>query len=288
MKMLGVSDFGAESDLSWHFGDNSQYPAVRTYAVNPSDEQVQGYVLCDQPMPRPECVPLVSIAAVSSGVDEGNPAVFTLTRTRPPTAELIITVAVTGDTGFASATPPTTATFAANEKATTLSIATGNDMDEEDGVIMVTVSSTATYRVDKDAASAEVAVADDDLPEVSISGGVTVTEGMAAVFTVSREGVTTQALTVMVAVTQTGDFLTSTTSPVSVEIMAGQATATLSVNTDDDMPDEPDGMITATIIASASTYRLGTATATVDVMDNDVVASRSRGPQRHPRPTPQV
>ena len=125
MKRLTTGAFGM-NDSDWDFGDNTQYPALKKGGTTTE---------AGQPCPRVECGPLVSIVAGTSPVTEGTAAEFTLTRTGSTAAELTVAVTVTGDTGFASATLPTTATFAADKETTTLSIATGNDMDEEDGVI---------------------------------------------------------------------------------------------------------------------------------------------------------
>ena len=151
--------------------------------------------------------------------------------------------------------------------------------------------------MDKDAASAEVAVADDDLPEVSISGGDAVTEGETVMFTVTRVGVNTAALSVKVTVDDgAGDFLTdplmvteegaSTTAldlvsgsvTVTITIAADQASQTFTVSTHDDTTDEADGMIEATVTAVDGSYRVDTAdtpgattvSASVDVTDNDL------------------
>ena len=38
--------------FDWNFGDNTQYPALRTYKENDSDVQIQGDLICPQPAPR--------------------------------------------------------------------------------------------------------------------------------------------------------------------------------------------------------------------------------------------
>ena len=85
--------------------------------------------------------------------------------------------------------------------------------------------------------------------EVSIAPGATpVTEGTAATFTLSRTGATAEALTVSVYVTETGSMI-SGTAPTSVLFGAGDAEATLTVETQADDRDEADSAITATITA---------------------------------------
>ena len=107
------------------------------------------------------------------------------------------------------------------------------------------------------------------LPVVTISAvPSSPTEGVSAVFELTREGNLPSSLSVDVAVTETGDMI-SGAAPSTVRFSAGQSTVKLQVATDDDDADEPDSDITATV-QSGSTYTVGSnATATVTVADND-------------------
>ena len=113
---------------------------------------------------------------------------------------------------------------------------------------------------------------DNTPPMVSIADGSPVEEGTPATFTLSRTGPTTSPLTVNVSVMGTGDVLAGT-APTSITFGAGDATATLSVMTQDNDIDEADRTITATVEANSATpatYELGTdSQATVTVTDND-------------------
>ena len=109
-------------------------------------------------------------------------------------------------------------------------------------------------------------------PEVTIkvADDDTVTEGTNAVFTLSRTGSATSALTVAVAVSQTEAVLTTSPLPSSVTFAAGSAAATLTLATDDDYTDGDDGTVTVTLQAGSG-YEVGTpASAEVAVTDNDV------------------
>ena len=101
----------------------------------------------------------------------------------------------------------------------------------------------------------------------------TVEEGTAAVFTVMRAGDLSGALTVAVAVGETGTVLVSGESGTrQVSLADGAATATLSVATEDDETPEPGGTVTAAV-QSGTGYALGDpATAAVTVLDNDASA----------------
>ena len=115
-------------------------------------------------------VPEIVIAA-GTGITEGGSATFTLTATPPPAAplEVTVTVAASGDYGITAGertvTIPTTGAY-------TLTLATtGDDVDETDGSVSVTISAGTGYTVGA-ASSGTVAVADNDtagaLPVLSV------------------------------------------------------------------------------------------------------------------------
>ena len=115
-------------------------------------------------------------------------------------------------------------------------------------------------------------------PEVSIAaraGGATVTEGTAAVFTLRRSEPLAAELAVEVSVSVTGAVLATEVggvayaAPDEVTFAAGQDSATLSVATQADEVDEPDGVVRAQVTAAAG-YTVGTAgSAEVTVSDDD-------------------
>ena len=113
-------------------------------------------------------------------------------------------------------------------------------------------------------------------PAITIVAGTSpVTEGTPAVFTLSRAGSTTAALTVNVTVSETGGDMVAASNEGArtVAFLANSATATLSVATASDSVDEADSVVTATVSAdtgSPASYSVGTpASAMVTVEDND-------------------
>ncbi len=96
------------------------------------------------------------------------------------------------------------------------------------------------------------------MPTVTITGGPSpITEGAAAVFTVSRSGPVAAPLTVLLRVreTTTGgqDFVASGEEGAKrMTIPSGTATAPYTVPTVDDNTDEPDGMVTVTLNSSSA------------------------------------
>ena len=218
-------------------------------------------------------VPTVSIAA-GAGVTEGAAASFTLTATPAPAAalEVTVTVAASGDYGITAGertvTIPTTGTY-------TLTLATDNDgTDEPNGSVTATVDAGTGYTVGT-ASTGTVAIADDDLPPpaVSVAAKVgSITEGGDAVFTVTADRAVDAALAVTLTVSEAAgsDFVSAADEGnKTVTILAGKTSAELTVRTEDDTVDEPDGSVTATVTAGDG-YTVGAVSAgTVAVADND-------------------
>ena len=136
---------------------------------------------------------------------------------------------------------------------------------------------------DASADAAKVLVSDDDDPPpadpvVSVSGGDGVTEGGNAVFTVMATPVPAADLDVTLAVSDdaTADFLAAgDEGSHAVTILAGQASATLTLSTVNDATDEPDGSVSATV-QSGTGYAVADAPANaakVAVSDDDAAAS---------------
>ncbi len=213
------------------------------------------------PPPTPE----ISISG-GTAVTEGGNATYTLSASPAPSADLDVSVSVSQSGDFASSTGTQTVTITSGGSAT-LTVGTDDDsVDEADGSVTATVNSGSGYTVGS-AGAATVAVSDNDVPEVSVSGGPGVTEGGDAVFTLSASPTPHAALPVSVSVTQSGDFATTGTQTVTIPTGGSY---TLSVSTDDDGADEANGSVTATVNAGNG-YTVGSAgAATVNVADNDV------------------
>ena len=109
-------------------------------------------------------------------------------------------------------------------------------------------------------------------PEITIAAGSGVTEGTAATFTVTADRAPDADLSVTlnVAEAQGSDFVAASDEGAkTVTIEAGKTSATLTVATDDDGTDEPDGSVTATVQAGTG-YTVGaTSSGTVAIADDD-------------------
>ena len=162
-----------------------------------------------------------------------------------------------------------TLTFSALETEQTIRVPIiDDDLDETAETFTVTLSNSSVAIADGEATGV---IADDDLPVVNVTTDLAeVVEGETIAFTLTRIGDLTEPLTVPVRVTDRGSFLADG-APTVATFAANTATTTLMMATDDDERDEADGAVTATI-TSGATHRVGeAASATVQVIDNDVL-----------------
>ena len=215
----------------------------------------------------PPATPEVSITG-GSGITEGGDASFTVTANPAPAADLDVSVAVSQTGDYGVATGAQTVTIPTTGSASLTVATTGDGVDEADGSVTATVSTGQGYTVSSSAGSATIAVNDDDVPEVSITGGSGVTEGDDATFTFSASPAPHAPLSVSVAVSQSGDYgVTTGSQTVSVPT---SGSATLTVATSDDSADEADGSVTATVdTGTGYTVSSSNGAASVAIADDD-------------------
>ena len=106
-------------------------------------------------------------------------------------------------------------------------------------------------------------------PTVTLSAGAPITEGGAATFTLIATPAPTSDIDVSVILTETGRFAAPGATGPRTVTLGPSGTATLTVATDDDTTDEPDGAIAVTVTAGAGYTAGEAATARVAVADND-------------------
>ena len=218
-----------------------------------------------------------------SGITEGGDAVFTVSTSPAPTANLPVSLTVTDDGTsdfLAQAEEGTrTVTISAGQTSATLTMSTEDDStDEGDGSVTATVGSATSYQIGSPS-TATVMVSDDDdppvvTPVVSVSGGSAITEGETASFTLTATPAPQAALTVEVTVADSGAFAASGESGAQQVTLGTTGTATFDVATENDSTDEPDGALTATIQVGTGYAPSGThASAAITVHDNDVATA---------------
>ena len=215
----------------------------------------------------PPAVPVLTIAG-GTAVTEGTAASFTVSATPnvSGTVALSYTVAQTGDFVAAGDIGTTSVSFSGGTG--TITIATvGDSTDEANGSVTVTLNDGTGYTLGG-GKTATVNVNDDDVPELTITAGSTVTEGTDASFTVSASPSAASAITVKYTVTQSGAFVASGDLSAQTVSLSG-GTQTITVPTVSDSTDEADGSVTVTLTAGSG-YTLGsTKTVTVNVSDDD-------------------
>ena len=224
--------------------------------------------------PPPPPTPELSIAA---GVDitEGAQATFTLTASPAPTQSLSVSVTPSQSGAFGVGSTAKTVTIGTSGTATVTFATTNDSVDEADGSVTATVDNGTGYTVSSSKGSATLAVADDDVPVLSIASDGNVTEGSAASFTISASPTPHTALTANVDVTAAGSFgVTTGARTVTIPTSGSQS---FTVSTSGDTTDEPHGSVTATL-SSGTGYTVsssaGSASATVSDNDDPPPAER--------------
>ncbi|WP_419838732.1 S8 family serine peptidase [Candidatus Poriferisodalis sp.] len=245
-------------------GDGYDLGADKTATVDVADD--------DDPPPQ------VDITA-SSGGTEGTSAVFTVTATPAPAADLDVAVALTAAGDFGVTTGTRTATILSGTTGATLTVATADDsVDEPDGSVTASLVAGSGYAVGP-LASRTVQVADDDdpppvIPEISIAAaGGAVSEGSGAVFTVTASPPKPAGFDVAVSVSASGEWGVAGGSQ-TVSFAANAASATLTVPTVGDSVDEADGSVSVSLDAPGAdagyTVSATQSAASVAVSDDDV------------------
>ena len=233
----------------------------------------------DDDDPPPPATPEISIAA-GTDVTEGGDAVFTITADPKPHADLDVAVEITQSGAFVS-TGARTVTIGTTGTATLTVATTDDNTDEADGSVTATVSTGTGYTISSSSGNATVAVADDDIPEITITAGTDVTEGGDAIFTITADPAPHSALSVDIEVTQTGEHGAATGTQ-TVTIPA-TGTYTLTVATADDSTDEADGSVTATVSTGTGyTVSSSSPSATVNVSDDDPPPAEEPAPAADP------
>ena len=220
---------------------------------------------------NPQPTPVVSIAS-GANITEGGDATFTLTATPKPTQAIHVKISplLAGDYGISSAVKtvsvPTSGTAAFTFPTT------DDSVDESDGSVTASIVSGTGYTSSTTNGSATVAIADNDVPELSIASEGDVTEGTAASFTITASPTPHTALSVDVGVSASGSFgVTTGTQTITVPTSGSK---TFSVSTTGDSTGESDGSVTATL-NSGTGYTVSSSadSATAAISDDDVPPS---------------
>ncbi|WP_419553084.1 Calx-beta domain-containing protein [Candidatus Poriferisodalis sp.] len=231
----------------------------------------------------------VAVAADASSIDEGEDAVFTVTR-NPSAADLLdpLTVSfdITETAGFIDYSDgfvlPTSVTIAAGDTTATITIPTVDDnVGDGPGEVVATLrpgtaEPGSRYSYTLAGRSASVAVSEDE-PVMTIADA-SVSEGAGTVdLVVTLSGTSADAIGFAWATeTGTGDSAATAgqdyeSAGGTAEIPAGQTSATLTVTITDDALDEPDSETFAVDLSAVTGASVAQPRATVTVTDNDAL-----------------
>ena len=235
---------------------------------------------------------MVTVAAETETIPEGEDAVFILTRTGVLSDELVVTFEVTGGDTVLTGTPPTGVTFQANEDTARVTLATGDDdTDEPDAMLTLTLDDGEAYDPGTPSRAVVTVQDDEDPPMVRISSaddGSTKEEGAPFTFVVELSRQSAVPVTVKYTLTRTavmagdggdaGGGATGMTTSFALGVVEGDVTfepgetrKEVSLETDDDRYSPSDETIEITLQDGAG-YELDTSsprTVMVTVEDDD-------------------
>ena len=219
----------------------------------------------------------VSISKASLEIEEGDSDSYEVKLDTEPAGDVVVAISghagtdltLSGDT--LSADYKLTFTFDDWSAAQRVTVKAEEDDDAtgdaETLSHAVSVGSAAEY-IGVAISDVAVTITDNDAVVTIAADAVSVTEGAPAAFTLTRAGNTDTALTVVVSVTEEGEYI-SGAAPTSASFEANDVTTSLIVATVDDGADEANGSVTAALQAGAG-YVVGTDdAATVTITDDD-------------------
>ena len=219
--------------------------------------------------------PVLTVAAETGTVTEGEDAVFLLTRTGALSGELPVTFEVTGGDAVLSDTAPATATFGADADTARVTLATGDDgTGETNAALTLTLTDGDAYDLGTPSV-ATVTVTDHTTPAASIADAPAVTEGETLAFPVRLSHPSATQVTVAYELTTTvphwwkSEVATTTRVAGTVTFAAGQMQRTIRRATEDDDAQTRNAAVEV-VLQAGDTHELGApSTASSTIRDND-------------------
>ncbi|MEK6281967.1 MAG: Calx-beta domain-containing protein [Acidobacteriota bacterium] len=242
----------------------------------------------------------IAVAPASVAEDGATNLVYTFTRNGVTSGPLTVNFSVGGtatfgaspndytQTGATSFTPPTgTVTFTAGSSTATVTVNPETDTTiEADETVILTLTSGTGYNVSSPSSAMGTITNDDADVSVAVAPASVAEDGATnLVYTFSRTGFTSGALTVNFSVggtavfgpspddyTQTGATTYTTTSG-SVTFAPGSPTATVTVDPETDLTVEADETVVITLTAGASYNAVSPNSATGTILNDDTLVS---------------
>ena len=226
-------------------------------------------------------LPTITLAVSPSSVLEDGTTnlVYTFTRTGITTNALTVNYGITGtadSTDYTGATPGTgkTITFAANSATATLTIdPTADTTIEANETVALTLATGTGYLIGTTTAVTGTITNDDTSITLAVSPSSVLEDGTTnLVYTFTRTGITTNALTVNYGITGTADSTDYTGATPgtgkTITFAANSATATLTIDPTADTTIEANETVALTL-ATGTGYLIGTTTAVTGTITND-------------------
>ena len=231
-------------------------------------------------------LPNITLAVSPASVLENGTTnlVYTFTRTGPTTNALTVNYGITGTadaTDYTGATPGTgkTITFASGSATATLTIdPTADTTIEANETVALTLATGTGYTIGT-ATAVTGTITNDDLPSITLAvAPASVLENGTTnlIYTFTRTGATTNALTVNYGITGTSDATDYTGATPgtgkTITFAAGSATVTLTIDPTADTTVEANETVALTL-ATGTGYTIGTTSAVTGTITNDDVVT---------------
>ncbi len=255
------------------------FPAVSRTTPRTSARRVRPQVLTLEDRVNP--APLVSIDDVTQAEGNAGTTSMTFTVSLDVTDAANVTVDVATANGTATAgsdyvAAASTVTILAGNLTQTFTVTINGDTTVEADETFTATLSNPSKNASIGKAAGTGTITNDDSATLSVNSPAAVTEGTAAVFTLTLsnpvdKNVTVQVDTGNVGTTTTADYTAAVAT--TVTIPAGTTSKTFSVATTPDLIVEPTEQFTLNLSAIASPYlfdvTLGTTTGTATILDNN-------------------
>jgi len=203
--------------------------------------------------------PILTIQSTSGRVTQGMPANFVVSASESSASPTTVSL-ITGGTATSQdiVTPPVQVVLPAGATQVGVTVQTRSTTTvSADPVITESIGAGAGYVVGTPA-SASTAIANSNLPQLTLTGGSTVSPGGTATLTVTADQAPLQAIQVVVGVTGSAQPGTdyNPVNPV-INLCAGCTTATVSISTLSTTVIQPDKYIVASLQPSPGSYSVG-------------------------------
>ena len=209
--------------------------------------------------------PILSIHAGSAVATEGSTATFRIDADDVPVDDTDINVTISGVSANDILAPVGPVTLAHDQYSVTVSIPIRQDDTVEGNEnLTLTLGAGTGYDIDSSASKATTTIVDDDVPELSLTGGGRVPEGDRSTLTITSTQAPVHDMQVPLSVT--GDATSGkdyTPIPPYAVLPAGATSVKVPVNTLTDDTIENDERIVVGLTPNAALYKLGTATQAV-------------------------